>query len=66
MWVDLKTLKGFQNPKWAGGENILATLSESQGLDLTWIKKSSRDPQWEEKICLLLAHLQESGLVASS
>lgn len=66
MWVDLKTLKGFQNPKWAGQENILATLSEPQGLDLNWINKDNSAPDWEEKICLLLAYLQESGLVASN
>jgi Bacterial lipid A biosynthesis acyltransferase len=66
MWVDLKTLKGFQNPKWAGRENILATLSEPQGLDLNWINKGSADPGWEEKICLLLAYLQQSGLIASN
>jgi hypothetical protein len=64
MWVDLKTLKGFQNPKWAGHENVLAALTGPQGLDLTWINRSSRDSNWEEKICLLLAYLQESGLVA--
>ena len=65
MWVDLRTLKGFQNPKWAGSENILATLSQPQGLDLTWVDNAGRDPQWNERICLLLAHLQESGLVSS-
>lgn len=61
MWVDLKTLKGFQTPKWAG--DILTTLSQPQGLDLTWINRNT-DPNWEAKICLLLAYLQESGLVA--
>lgn len=65
MWVDLTTLKGFQNPKWAGNENILATLSRPQGLDLTWIDSPGRDPQWKERMCLLLAHLQGSGLVSS-
>lgn len=65
MWVDLRTLKGFQNPKWAGPENILATLSQPQGLDLTWVDSAGRDPQWREKVCLLLAHFQESGLVSS-
>ena len=65
MWVDLTTLKGFQNPKWAGHENILATLSRPQGLDLTWIDSPGRDPQWKERMCLLLAHLQGSGLVSS-
>lgn len=65
-WVDLKTLKGFQNPKWAGRENILSTLSQPQGLDVAWIKSTSHDSTWEEKIYLLLAHLQESGLIASS
>ena len=65
MWVDLRTLKGFQNPRWAGSENILATLSQPQGLDLTWVDSACPDPQWKEKICLLLAHLQESGLVSS-
>ena len=63
-WVDLKTLKGFQNPKWAG--NILAVLSEPEGLNLNWINSSSHDPNWQDKICLLLAHLHESGLIASS
>ena len=62
-WVDLKTLKGFQNPKWAGGENVLAVLSEPQGLGLNWINSGSHDPDWQEKVCSLLAHLQESGLV---
>jgi hypothetical protein len=65
MWVDLKTLKGFQNPKWAGAENILAVLSKPQGLDLTWIDSASSNPQWKEKIYLLLAYLQESDLVGS-
>ena len=66
MWVDLKTLKGFRNPEWAGSENILAVLSTTPGLDLAWVDSSSRDPQWKEKICLLLAYLQESDLVTSS
>ena len=65
MWVDLKTLKGFQNPKWAGQENVLATLSAPCGLDLAWITRSKRDRDWEEKICLLLAYLQQSDLVAA-
>jgi hypothetical protein len=65
MWVDLKTLKGFQNPKWAGQENVLATLSSSPGLDLAWINRSNSDPAWEEKICLLLAYLQQSDLIAA-
>jgi hypothetical protein len=65
MWVDLKTLKGFQNPKWAGQENVLATLSSSPGLDLAWINRSNSDPGWEEKICLLLAYLQQSDLIAA-
>ena len=65
MWVDLKTLKGFQNPNWAGQENVLAALSESCGLDLAWITRSKRDRDWEEKICLLLAYLQQSDLVAA-
>ena len=66
MWVDLKTLKGFRNPEWAGSENILAVLSNTPGLDLAWVDNASRDPQWKEKICLLLAYLQESDLVTSS
>lgn len=65
MWVDLKTLKGFQNPKWAGQENVLATLSSPAGLDLAWITRSNNDPAWEEKICLLLAYLQRSDLIAA-
>lgn|GEM_PF-3159771 len=65
-WVDLNTLKGFQSPKWAERENVLAVLSEPQGLDLNWINNSSHDRDWQEKICLLLAHLQQSGLIASS
>jgi hypothetical protein len=65
MWVDLKTLKGFQNPKWAEPENLLATLSSAPGLDLAWINRSKSDPAWEEKICLLLAYLQQSDLIAA-
>jgi len=65
MWVDLKTLKGFQNPKWAGQENVLATLSSPSGLDLAWINRKQSDPAWEEKICLLLAYLQQSDLIAA-
>lgn len=65
MWVDLKTLKGFQNPKWAGNANVLAALSQPGGMDLIWINNSSHDPNWEERICLLLAYLQESDLVAT-
>jgi lauroyl/myristoyl acyltransferase len=65
MWVDLRTLKGFQNPKWAGPENLLAILSQPQGLDLAWVDSAERSPEWKERICLLLAHLQESGLVSS-
>jgi len=65
MWVNLKTLKGFLNPKWAGQENVLATLSSPPGLDLTWINRKQSDPAWEEKICLLLAYLQQSDLIAA-
>jgi hypothetical protein len=64
-WVDLKTLKGFQNPKWAGEENVLATLSSPNGLDLAWINSSNSDPAWVEKIYLLLAYLQHSDLIAA-
>ena len=65
MWVDLKTLKGFQNPKWTAPENILATLSQPDGLDLAWIESTSRDPVWKERVCSLLAYFQESGLVSA-
>jgi hypothetical protein len=65
MWVDLRTLKGFQNPKWAEPENLLAALSKPEGLDLTWIDHTSRDPEWKEKICVLLAYLRESDLVST-
>lgn len=65
MWVDLKTLKGFQNPKWARQENILATLASPGGLDLAWVNGSNRDSDWEEKIYLLLAYLQHSDLIAA-
>ncbi|HSE18648.1 MAG TPA: hypothetical protein VLB46_16450 [Pyrinomonadaceae bacterium] len=65
MWVDLRTLKGFQNPKWAEPENLLATLSKPEGLDLNWIDNTSRDPEWKQKICVLLAYLRESDLVSA-
>lgn len=65
MWVDLRTLKGFQNPKWAEPENLLAILSKPEGLDLTWIDNTSRDPEWKEKLCVLLAYMRESGLVTA-
>jgi hypothetical protein len=65
MWVDLKTLKGFQNPKWAGQENVLATLSSSTGLDLAWINRSNSDRAWEDRIYLLLAYLQQAGLITA-
>jgi hypothetical protein len=65
MWVDLKTLKGFQNPKWAEPENVLATLSSSTGLDVAWINRSNSDRAWEEKIYLLLAYLQQAGLITA-
>jgi hypothetical protein len=65
MWVDLKTLKGFQNPKWAGQENVLATLSSPNGLDLAWINKNNCAPAWKEKMFLLLAYLQQSDLIAA-
>lgn len=65
MWVDLKTLKGFQNPKWAEPENLLATLSTPEGLDLSWIDGAGRDPDWNQKICLLLAYLRQSDLVSA-
>jgi hypothetical protein len=65
MWVDLRTLKGFQNPKWAEPENLLATLSTPEGLDLTWIDGAGRDPDWNHKICLLLAYLRQSDLVSA-
>jgi len=64
MWVNLKTLKGFQNPKWAG-EDLLATLSSPLGLDLAWINRKQSDPDWEAKIYLLLAYLQRSELIAA-
>lgn len=65
MWVDLRTLKGFQNPKWAEPENLLAILSKPEGLDVTWIDNTSRDPEWKEKICVLLAYLREQGLLST-
>jgi len=65
MWVDLRTLKGFQNPKWAEPENLLAILSKPEGLDLNWIDNTSRDPEWKQKICVLLAYLRESDLVSA-
>jgi predicted LPLAT superfamily acyltransferase len=66
MWVDLRTLKGFQNPKWAEPQNLLAILSKPEGLDLTWIESAGHDPDWKQKICVLLAYLQESGLVTAN
>jgi hypothetical protein len=65
MWVDLKTLKGFQSPQWAWPENVLATLSSPPGLDLAWINRSNSNPAWEEKMFLLLAYLQQSDLIAA-
>jgi hypothetical protein len=65
MWVDLRNLKGFQNPKWAEPENLLATLSKPDGIDLAWIDNTNRDPEWKEKICVLLAYLHESGFVST-
>jgi hypothetical protein len=65
MWVDLRTLKGFQNPKWAEPEDLLAILSRPEGLDLTWIDGARRDPDWKQKICLLLAYLRQSDLVSA-
>lgn len=65
MWVDLKTLKGFRNPKWAGEENVLAALSEPQGLDLPWMNRSSRSPDWEEMIYRLLAYLEKLKLIVA-
>jgi len=65
MWVDLKTLKGFQNPQWAWPVNVLATLSSPPGLDLAWINRSNSNPAWEEKMFLLLAYLQQSDLIAA-
>lgn len=65
MWVDLKTLKGFQNPQWAWPQNVLATLSSPPGLDLAWINRSNSNPAWEEKMFLLLAYLQQSDLIAA-
>jgi len=66
MWVNLKTLKVFQNPKWAGQEDVLATRSSPFGLDLAWINRGNNsDPAWEEKICLLLAYLQQPDLIAA-
>ena len=65
MWVDLQTLKGFQNPQWAWPENVLATLSSPPGLDLGWIDRSNSDPAWQEKIYLLLAYLQHLNLIAA-
>lgn len=66
MWVDPRTLKGFQNPKWAEPDNLLAILSKPEGLDLTWIESTSRDPDWKQKVCVLLAYLRESGLVSAN
>ena len=65
MWVDLRTLKGFQNPKWVEPENLLAILSTAEGLDLSWIDGAGRDPDWKQKICLLLAYLRQSDLVST-
>lgn len=63
MWIDLRTLKGFQNPKWAEPEDPLAILSRPEGLDLTWIDRAGRDSEWKQKMFLLLAHLLQSDLV---
>lgn len=64
-WVDLTTLKGFQNPKWAEPEDLLAMLAKPEGLDLTWIDSVGRGPGWKESVCVLLAYLWKSGLVTT-
>ncbi|HZG53197.1 MAG TPA: hypothetical protein VEZ40_13785 [Pyrinomonadaceae bacterium] len=65
MWVDLKTLKGYQNPKWAGRENILQALSECDGLDLSWIDEHAEDPALKAKVFELLAYLEKTELVVA-
>jgi hypothetical protein len=64
-WVDLKTLKGYQNPKWAGVENILQALSQPGGLGLPWLDGRGDDPAWRERVFELLAYLGKSGLVVT-
>lgn len=62
-WIDLKTLKGYQNPKWAEGENILQALSEPGGLGLPWLDRRGNDPAWRERVFELLSYLGKSELV---
>lgn len=66
-WVDLKTLRGYQNPQWAGGENILQALTEEQGLGLPWVElRGGGDPGWRQRVFELLAYLGKSHLVVAS
>ncbi|MET0621629.1 MAG: hypothetical protein ABW250_01480 [Pyrinomonadaceae bacterium] len=65
VWIDVRTLKGYRNPKWAGAENILQALSESGGVDLDWVERRGAGPDWLAQVASLLAYLERSELIAA-
>ena len=66
VWVDLKTLKGYQNPPWAEGVDLLRALSEPGGVDGNWLDGCGADPERLEAIVQLLGRLGRAGLVFAS
>jgi hypothetical protein len=65
VWVDLKTLKSYMNPAWAGEENILEALSGQDGVNLKWLDRRGDDPGWREKAVRLLSYLSASELIVA-
>lgn len=66
VWVDLKTLKGYQNPPWAEGVDLLQALSEPRGIDGGWLKDCGADPERVEAIVQLLGKFGRAGLIFAS
>lgn len=60
-WVDLKTLKGYQNPTWC--KDFLQVLSGQDGLGLHWIGEQHLDYANKAKVLRLLAYLKKMELV---
>jgi hypothetical protein len=65
VWVDLKTLKSYRNPAWAGRENILEALSGQDGVNLKWLDQRGDDAGWREKTVRLLSYLSASELIVA-
>lgn len=63
VWVDLKTLKGYQNPPLAAGVDLLQALSEPGGVDARWLEGCGAAPEHREAVVQLLGRLGRAGLI---